>query len=176
MTKWYFGTLLVAAVVVDLASADNSGWRNRRNLQFFDNHDHGQMMALKNLPQEINVDPKLTYNKKFMALMNSPCRPEVDGYFGATSGDPIRLQYAFQMEVEPLSQVMKLLDVIEDRIVDSILMNTFPQTCGMRRRLELSDKLMEVQERDLAHEDGHPSGFRFFPFEEVGTSRLDHRK
>jgi hypothetical protein len=38
----------------------------------------------QSLPDEINVDPRSTYNEKFMALMNSPCRPESDGYFGAT--------------------------------------------------------------------------------------------
>jgi hypothetical protein len=65
--------------------------------------------------------------------MNSTCRPESDGYFGATSGDSIRIQYGFELEIEPLSDILTLLDVLEDVVVDAILTNTFPEMCGLRR-------------------------------------------
>jgi hypothetical protein len=105
-------------------------------------------------PLELNVDAKATYNDKFMALMKSPCRPEFDGFFGATYGAPIKIKYGFKLETMPLSPIMDMLDFIEDKIVDSILVTSFPQLCGFRRR--------ELRELSRA------SGFRFLKFEEVG--------
>lgn len=83
---------------------------------------------------ELNVDVKETYNNKFMALMESDCRPEPDGYFGATFGEPMTIHYAFKLETQPLANVVGLLDIVEDKIVDIILQNAFPQVCGFRRR------------------------------------------
>ena len=127
-------------------------------------------------PKEIDVDPRSTYNLNFMALMNSPCRPEYDGFFGATSGDSIRIQYGFQVEVQPLSAIMDILDTIEDKIVDSVLQSSFPEMCGLhraRKTQESSETLLELphvedSQRSLGHIDGHPSGLRFLKFEEVG--------
>lgn len=126
-------------------------------------------------PKEIDVDPRSTYNLNFMALMNSPCRPEYDGFFGATSGDSIRIQYGFQVEVQPLSAIMDILDTIEDKIVDSVLQSSFPEMCGLhraRKTQESSETLLELphvedSQRSLGHIDGHPSGLRFLKFEEV---------
>jgi hypothetical protein len=91
--------------------------------------------------------------------MKSPCRPEYDGYFGATYGNPIKIQYGFKLETLPLSSIMDLLDVIEDKTVDSVLSNTFPQMCGFRRR-QLG--------RQLGRQLNHASGFRFMKYQEVG--------
>jgi hypothetical protein len=151
--------------------------RNTRHLQkkFFG--DHEQMMRVQDTPHEVDVDPRSTYNEKFMALMNSPCRPEKDGIFGATSGEPFKIQYGLQLEIEPLSDIMTVLDAIEDLIVDSILMKTFPEMCGLRRRAQQSTSHVaknnnRIEEsRNLAHEDEHPSGFRFEKFQEVGKLR-----
>lgn len=151
-----------------------------------DNTD-GKELEIKNTPKELNVDPRSTYNEKFMALMSSPCRPEYDGFFGATSGEPIRIQYGLQVEVQPLSAIMDILEAIEDKIVDSILQSSFPETCGLQRArktqessrilLERSKErnlgikplypLSKNRKRFLDHIDGHPSGFRFLEFEEV---------
>lgn len=133
-------------------------------------------LAMKNAPKEINVDPRSTYNEKFMALVRSPCRPEYDGFFGATSGDPIRIQYGFKVEVEPLSAIMDILDAIEDRVVDMILQSSFPDMCGLnearktRESSQTSSKIMPLVEdprRSLVKVAGHPSGFRFLKFEEA---------
>lgn len=124
----------------------------------------GKGLQLIVTPEEIDVDPLSTYNGKFMSLMNSPCRPEYDGFFGATSGEPIRVQYGFKVEVQPLSAIMDILDAIEDKIVDSILQSSFPKMCGSRQSGNRS--------RSLEHSSGHPSGFRFVKFDEVG--KLDH--
>lgn len=105
-------------------------------------------------PFELNVDAKATYNDKFMALMESPCRPESDGYFGATSGVPMVVTYQFQMESKPLSNVKKILDMLGDTVTDSILSQAFPKMCGFGDRL--------LKEYPV-------SGFRFYEFEEVGT-------
>lgn len=140
--------------------------------------EHENMLQVQNMPEEINVDPRSTYNEKFMALMNSPCRPESDGFFGATSGEATRIQYGFELEIEPLSDIMKLLDVMEDKVVDAILMNTFPEMCGLRRRLEVEGTTTTrhlarnsnlQSSRTLAHKEGHPSGFHFMSFQEVGV-------
>ena len=143
-------------------------------------NDHNEMFAMKNMPQEINVDPKKTYNSQFMPTMTSSCRPEVDGFFGATSGDYIKVQYGFQVETQPLSQINNVLNVVKDHIVDSILINTFPEMCGSRRSLhQIGGKEVEEggqvhpqqrkQQRSLVHTAGHPSGFRFLKFREEGT-------
>lgn len=81
--------------------------------------------SINTRPMELNVDVKETYNNKFMALMESACRPEPDGYFGATFGQPLTIHYAFKLETEPLANVLTLLDVVEDKVVDVILQNAF---------------------------------------------------
>ena len=112
--------------------------------------------SINTRPMELNVDVKETYNNKFMALMESACRPEPDGYFGATFGQPLTIHYAFKLETEPLANVLTLLDVVEDKVVDVILQNAFPQVCGFRRRR-------------LAYA---ASGVRFLPLEQKGTFLL----
>jgi hypothetical protein len=192
-----FFTLLLAVLINDsnaMIGLENVELRSDRKQEHnralrseqIDNTD-GKELEIKNTPKELNVDPRSTYNEKFMALMNSPCRPEYDGFFGATSGEPIRIQYGFQVEVQPLSAIMDILEAIEDKIVDSILQISFPETCGLqraRKTQELSRILLERskernlgikplyppsknRKRSLDHIDGHPSGFRFLKFEEV---------
>lgn len=104
-------------------------------------------------PLELNVDAKATYNNKFMALIESPCRPETDGFFGATYGEPVKISYGFRLEAQPLSPILEVLDVVEDKIVGGILTNSFPQLCGFQRSRRLASA----------------SGFRFFKFQEAGT-------
>lgn len=118
-------------------------------------------------PLELNVDAMSTYNDKFMALMKSPCRPEYDGFFGATYGDPISIRYGFRIETLPLSNIMDMLDVIEDKVVDSILSSTFPQMCGVHRR-----QLEQQPERKLGRQLSHASGFRFMKYQEVGKMTI----
>ena len=107
-------------------------------------------------PLELNVDAISTYSDKFMNLMESPCRPEPDGFFGATNGEPVKITYGFEVETPPLSSIVEILDIIEDKFVDNILSSSFPQICGFRRRLS-------------AHA---ASGFRFFKFQDVGRSTM----
>lgn len=103
-------------------------------------------------PLELNVDAKETYNDKFMALMESSCRPESDGYFGATYGEPVIITYGFQLEAQPLSPIMDLLDIVEDKFMDDVLSEMYPELCGFRRRR-------------LTH---HASGLKFYKFHEEG--------
>ena len=176
---------------LEISNKKHSQRQNNRILQVNQSSNGNEKaIQIQSRPKEINVDPRSTYNEKFMALMSSPCRPEYDGFFGATSGEPTRIQYGFQLEVQPFSVIMDILDVIEDRIVDSILMNTFPEMCGLRQTRRAEDEESpqepirsmeygrrsgeetngreEELRRSLAHADGHPSGFRFLKFEEVG--------
>ena len=155
--------------------------RDRQQSRLLRSEEHEytekEELQMKNAPKEINVDPRSTYNEKFMALVRSPCRPEYDGFFGATSGDPIRIQYGFKVEVEPLSAIMDILDAIEDKIVDMILQSSFPDMCGLhearktRESFQAPSKILpHVEElgRSLVNIAGHPSGFRFLKFDEAG--------
>lgn len=156
--------LLITATIVSATNVDEMGLFGGGQRRFLrsDQSDHsvGKEVHSSITPKEINVDPLSTYNDNFMTLMKSPCRPELDGFFGATSGEAIRVDYQFRAEVQPLSAIMDILDAIEDRIVDSILQSSFPEMCGLGR--------IENSTRSSLHSDGHPSGFRFFKFEEAG--------
>jgi hypothetical protein len=110
-----------------------------------------------NAPDELNVDVKRSFDEQFMKEMHSSCRPEKDGYFGSTSGEPSRLTFGFRLETKPLSSIVDMLDLVEDRIVDSVLSESFPQLCGFRRR-QLSE--------------ARASGFRFLTLHESGKSML----
>ncbi|CAJ1894733.1 unnamed protein product [Cylindrotheca closterium] len=99
-----------------------------------------------NAPEELNVNAKDTFNPNFMKDMFSSCRPEKDGYFGSTYGEPVRLTYGFRIETKPLSSIVDMIDLVEDRIVDNVLSQSFPNLCGFGgRRLN----------------KGRASGFRF---------------
>lgn len=106
-------------------------------------------------PEELNVNAKDSFNKNFMKDMKSSCRPEKDGYFGSTYGEPVRLTYGFRIETKPLSSIVDMIDLIEDRIVDSVLSKAFPTLCGYAgRRLNT----------------GRASGFRFLKIVGKGTN------
>ena len=142
MTK--LSTMLVVASSISLGTARE---------YVLDKHSDVRH-SMNDPPLELDVDATSTYNEKFMALMESPCRPEDDGFFGATAGTPVIVTYHFRLEAEPLASAVKLLDIVEDKLIDSILSHEFPAMCGFRRR----------------RLDGHTaSGFRFFGFQEVGT-------
>ena len=175
-------TLLRMTIAVVLATHVNAEIKETDNLIFRDYHPQeservlqsiqygeadGKALQAQNAPKEINVDPRTTYNDKFMALMKSPCRPEFDGFFGATSGDSVRIQYGFQLEIQPLSSIMDILNIVEDKIVDSVLQSSFPEMCGLRRTRKTESSENDPK-RSLVHVNEHPSGFRFLKFEEVG--------
>ena len=62
--------------------------------------------------------------------MKSPCRPELDGYFGGTSGQPVELQYGFMIEGKPLAEVEHIVETVKERLMDEILSLSFPAICG----------------------------------------------
>lgn len=109
-----------------------------------------------NAPEELNVNAKDSFNPSFMKDMRSSCRPENDGYFGSTYDEPVRLTYGFRIETKPLSSIVDMIDLVEDKIVDSILSQSFPNLCGFSgRRLSQS----------------RASGFRFLKL--VGKQECD---
>jgi len=132
------GTMLITNVLADTDGAAASSRQLTR-------HTTG------NAPEELNVNAKDTFNPDFMKDMFSSCRPEKDGYFGSTYGEPVRLTYGFRIETKPLSSIVDMIDLVEDRIVDNILSKSFPNLCGFGGyggRRELTSK-------------GRASGFRF---------------
>lgn len=105
-----------------------------------------ELVRSGNAPEELNVNAKDTFNQEFMKDMHSTCRPETDGFFGSTYGEPVRLSYGFRIETKPLSSIVDMIDLVEDRIVDEILSKSFPNLCSFGgRRLS----------------EGRASGFRF---------------
>lgn len=74
------------------------------------------------------------------ALLASSCRPEKDGFFGGTSsrhGSPVFFDYVFQIESIESADLKKALIVIYDRVIDSILSQSFPSVCSVpERRLQ----------------------------------------
>ena len=112
-------------------------------------------------PKEINVDAKLSYDQKFMALMNSPCRPEKDGYFGSTYGHyPYSIKYGFQIETVPNARITQVIEAIDDYIADEVLTNVFPGMCGYRRN-------RDRDRRQLNSGSGRAGGFHFGTTQEL---------
>ena len=115
-------------------------------------------------PKEINVDAKLSYDSKFMALMKSPCRPEKDGYFGSTYGHyPYSIKYGFQIETVPNARITQVIEAIDDYIADEVLTNIFPGMCGYRRR----DRDRDRRFLNSGSGGGRPGGFYFGTTQEL---------
>ena len=122
-----------------------------------DNNGDGSF-TYHSAPKEINVDAKLSYDEKFMALMKSPCRPEKDGYFGSTYGHyPYSIEYGFQIETVPNSKLTEVITAVDDYIVDEILTNIYPAMCGYRRRRGRS----LIESGTATTHSGRPGGFHF---------------
>lgn len=63
-------------------------------------------------------------------LMQSPCRPEENGYFGATYGIPSKVFYEFDFEARKSVDVNQALMILQEHIVDVVLSVTFPTICS----------------------------------------------
>lgn len=89
------------------------------------------------------------------ALLASSCRPEKDGFFGGTSskhGSPVVFDYVFQMESVESADLKKVLVVIYDQVIDSILSESFPSICSVQGRM--------LQE-NAGGTSSHITGFKF---------------
>jgi hypothetical protein len=73
-----------------------------------------------------------TFDTSFMPLMQSPCRPEPDGYFGGTYGTPVEVQYAIKVEATPLAPIQGIVEALEEKVTDEVLANAFPAICGFK--------------------------------------------
>jgi hypothetical protein len=75
------------------------------------------------------------------ADMISPCKPERDGYFGSTSGNPTVIQYGFEIEsiIHGSTDIADALDAIRERMMDVILSYTFPTICTLDRDLSTTN-------------------------------------
>ena len=63
-------------------------------------------------------------------LMQSPCRPEENGYFGATSGSPSKITYEFEVEARENANLDQTVTVIQEHLMDVVLSVTFPTICS----------------------------------------------
>lgn len=64
------------------------------------------------------------------ALMQSPCRPEENGYFGATYGIPSKIGYEFEVEARPGANLEQAVLVVQEHLMDVTLSITFPTICS----------------------------------------------
>jgi hypothetical protein len=63
-------------------------------------------------------------------LMESPCRPETNGYFGATYGFPSKIKYEFELESRQGTDIDEVLMIIDEHVMDVVLSKTFPSICS----------------------------------------------
>jgi hypothetical protein len=99
-------------------------------------------------PPDHDANPEFPQTKATL-LMKTPCRPEVDGYFGGTYGRPVLLQYGFLMETSIHGDIDTALQAIDEFVMDTILSNVFPEVCDSQRRL------------NSVAEKGRATGFKF---------------
>eukprot|EP00977_Amphora_coffeiformis_P012560 scaffold3132_cov158-Amphora_coffeaeformis.AAC.5 len=79
----------------------------------------------------MDVTADTSYPKTEMsALMQSPCRPEENGYFGATYGIPSKLFYEFEIEFRHGTELSQAIMVIEEHLMDVVLSVSFPSICS----------------------------------------------
>jgi hypothetical protein len=65
-------------------------------------------------------------------FMLSPCKPERNGYFGATYGEPTTLQYGFEIESNNNADISDALDSIRENVMDTMVSVTFPTVCSFQ--------------------------------------------
>ena len=70
------------------------------------------------------------FHNTISELMQSPCRPEENGYFGATYGIPSKIVYEFEMESRPGSKIDHASLVVQEHLMDVVLSVTFPTICS----------------------------------------------
>lgn len=63
-------------------------------------------------------------------LMQSPCRPDENGYFGATYGTPTKVFYEFALEAQPTTDIRQAVTVVQEHLMDVVLASTFPTLCS----------------------------------------------
>ena len=97
------------------------------------------------------------------ALMQSPCRPEENGYFGATSGIPSKITYRYDIEAKPGTDINHASLIVEEHLMDMVLSVTFPSVCSFE-----GDGRPPAKRTD----DVVITGFRFG--REVGVSRCKY--
>jgi hypothetical protein len=127
--------VLAAVSSVCLAAVDNG---------IFEHRQLGLLEERHFFPP-IDKTADATYPKsKSSSLMLSPCRPETNGYFGATSGAPLVVQYGFELETKANGNVDNALGSIGDHVMDTILSTAFPEICGFSRRLNNNNETPKV--------------------------------
>lgn len=109
----------------------------------------------------MDTKAKMYYpSTEFSALMQSPCRPEEDGYFGATSGAPSKITYEFEIEARRGADLEQAATIIQEHLMDVVLSGTFPTICSYEGEGTQAKR----------SENAVITGFRF-GIEEIDTSR-----
>jgi len=101
-------------------------------------------------PKVPAVAEDATTGSKTWALLQSPCQPEADGYFGATYGEPMVLQYAVELVWRNNFDNDKddALDLIRERVMDAVVSDTFPTLCAIpKNRRHNRDLVLALPEQ-----------------------------
>lgn len=98
-------------------------------------------------------------------LMSSKCRIGKDGFFGSTGGTPVLVEYGFELETMVNANVDRILDVIDERVMDDTLAFNFPDLCGVPSRRFLAPAA-------TSEPVGRVTGFQFGVQTVENTSKL----
>lgn len=92
---------------------------------------------------------------RFTHLMASDCRPTQNGFFGSTAGAPAVIEYGFSLETTVFADIDRILDIIDEHVMDEVLSTTFSNLCSTPGR-----KLSLNSVRSAQH-PGRVTGFKF---------------
>jgi hypothetical protein len=100
-------------------------------------------------------------SSQFSYYMVSDCKPRATGYFGSTGGEPLILEYGFELETTLVAAMDKVLNIINDRIMDAIIVNTFSGMCGAHSRRGLSLEDFPSTQEGAILSNSRVTGFKF---------------
>jgi len=115
-------------------------------------------------PKNKSAGPPHYATTQYNYLMESNCRPKDNGFFGSTGGKPAQIQYGFLLETTVFANIDRILDIVNEHIMDAVLEETFAQQCGVASRRLL---LAKVKKPGTS---GHITGFKF------STDLQDHSR
>lgn len=144
--------VLVAVSLVDVTPLQQTVEFGHRRLDYYEN----DVLNIRHNKPPHSKPVEHSYPRtKFTHLMASDCRPTQNGFFGSTAGAPAIIEYGFSLETTVFADVGRILDIIDEHVMDEVLSTTYPNLCataGQRRKLSLTSG---------AQYPGRVTGFKF---------------
>jgi hypothetical protein len=98
---------------------------------------------------------------RFSYYMVSDCKPRATGYFGSTGGEPLVLEYGFELEATLFATMDKVLNIVNNRIMDGVIANTFSGMCGIHSRRRLLGEDSSLPGEAAIRSSSRVTGFKF---------------